>query len=106
MKGISRFYPVFKYPLRWLTRFQEIWDGTEEEHETTIAKPIVYVMRSTSKADLSILQRAAAKRGLPDPTEPLVVDGKSYDRFMFLEEFAEETSEQTVSEFHQLLTLH
>ena len=106
MKGISRFFPIFKYPLRWLTRFQEIWDGTEEEHSATVGKPIVYVMRSTSKADLSILQRAAHKRGLPDPVDPLVVNGKTYNRIMYLEELANEVSDQTVSEFHQLLTLH
>lgn len=106
MKGMSRFYPLVKYPLRWLTRFQDIWDGTESEHLAVIDKPVVYVMRSTSKADFSILQRAALKRGLPDPAQPLRIDGQSYGRIMYLEEMADETSEQTVSDFHQLLTLH
>lgn len=106
MKGMSRFYPLVKYPLRWLTRFQDIWDGTESEHSAIIDKPIVYVMRSTSKADFSILQRAALKRGLPDPAQPLCIDGQSYERIMYLEELDKEASEQTVSDFHQLLTLH
>lgn len=106
MSKKSPFYAVLKYPLRWLTRFEEIWDGDETDHNSTVQKPVAYVMRSTSSADLSILQRAAKKRGLPDPLEPLEVNGKEYSRVMYLEEFANETSEEAVKEFHQLLKLH
>jgi len=67
MSKKSPFYAVLKYPLRWLTRFEDIWDGDETDHKTTVQKPVAYVMRSTSTADLSILQRAAKRRGLPDP---------------------------------------
>ena len=76
MSKKSPFYAVLKYPLRWLTRFEDIWDGDETDHKTTVQKPVAYVMRSTSTADLSLLQRAAKRRVLPDPLEPPEINGK------------------------------
>ncbi len=69
MANQSWIYAVIKHPLRWLTRFIAIADEAEAGDASVKDKPIVYVMRSTSRADFSMLQRAAASKSLPDPEQ-------------------------------------
>lgn len=106
MAGHGWFYSLIKHPLRWLTRFIAIADEAEAGDACVTDKPIVYVMRSTSRSDFSILQRAAKQMRLPDPTEPLVINGKRFTRVMFLEEAVSDSSQQAIAEFHQLLEAH
>ena len=100
------FYSVIKHPLRWLTRFIAIADDAESGDASVADKPVVYVMRSTSRADYSILQRAARQKQLPDPSMPLVVNGKSFTRVMYLEQAESDSSQQAIEDFHQLLEAH
>lgn len=106
MNNQNWFYSFIKHPLRWLTRFIAIADQTDKDQSQLGEKPLVYVMRSTSKADFSILQRAAKQQGLPDPQAPLVVNGKQFARVMYLEEAASDSSLRAISEFQQLLEAH
>ncbi|MGM0526199.1 MAG: glycerol-3-phosphate 1-O-acyltransferase PlsB [Pseudomonadota bacterium] len=102
----SWLYSIVKHPLRWMTRFIAIADDVDEQQSPLGTKPLVYVMRSTSKADFSILQRAAAVKQLPDPQQPLTVNGKSFPRVMFLEQAKSDSNEQAIEEFQQLLSAH
>lgn len=106
MAGQGWFYSLIKHPLRWLTRFIAIADEAEAGDASVAGKPIVYVMRSTSRSDFAILQRAAKQMNLPEPTEPLVINGKRFARVMFLEEAVSDSSQQAIEEFHQLLEAH
>ncbi|RUO76020.1 glycerol-3-phosphate 1-O-acyltransferase PlsB [Idiomarina seosinensis] len=102
----SWLYSMVKHPLRWMTRFIAIADDVDEQRSPLGTQPLVYVMRSTSKADFSILQRAAAAKKLPDPQHPLTVNGKSFPRVMFLEQAKSDSNEQAIEEFQQLLSAH
>lgn len=104
MANQSWFYSIVKHPIKWLTKFSSIAD--EPVNAGDNQRPIVYVMRSTSKADFSILQRAASEQQLPDPQQPLLINGKRFARVMFLEQAQSDSSEQAITEFHQLLAAH
>ncbi|MGM0481888.1 MAG: glycerol-3-phosphate 1-O-acyltransferase PlsB [Pseudomonadota bacterium] len=99
-------YFLLKYPLRWMTQFMAIADDAESEQSPLGSKPLVYVMRSTSKADFSILQQAAERMQLPDPQQPLDIAGQTHPRVMFLEQAEIGSSEQAITEFQQLLQAH
>ena len=106
MANQSWIYAVIKHPLRWLTRFIAIADEAEAGDASVKDKPIVYVMRSTSRADFSILQRAAASKSLPDPQQPLTINGKSFARVMYLEETHSDSSQRAIGQFQELLEAH
>ncbi|MFC0445997.1 glycerol-3-phosphate 1-O-acyltransferase PlsB [Pseudidiomarina halophila] len=96
------------WPVRWLTRFEVIFDETisADVSADNGSQHVVYVMRSTSITDLLVAQRALLKAGLPDPTEPLLINGTRHARVMYLEQTRAETNEMAVEEFQQLLQSH
>lgn len=104
--GQGWFYSVIKHPLKWLTRFIAIADEADSENAPDSSKPIVYVMRSTSRADLSIIQRAALQHQFPDPAEPLLINGKRFSRVMYLEQTQSNSSQVALTQFQQLLEAH
>ncbi|MDN7126193.1 glycerol-3-phosphate 1-O-acyltransferase PlsB [Pseudidiomarina sp. 1APR75-33.1] len=99
---------VMYWPVRWLTRFEVIFDETisAETAADTGAQHVVYVMRSTSVTDLLVAQRALRDAGLPDPTDPLLINGTEHARVMYLEQAKADTSEAAIEEFLQLLKSH
>ncbi|EKE81504.1 glycerol-3-phosphate 1-O-acyltransferase PlsB [Idiomarina xiamenensis] len=101
------FYRIIRHPIRWLTRFETIVDNADEQALSELRQAqVVYVMRSTSNADLSIVQRAAKRLQLPDPTQPLLIGGKKHDRVMFVEEATVDGSQRAIRAFEQLLQAH
>jgi glycerol-3-phosphate O-acyltransferase len=97
-------FSIFKWPVRWLTKFEAIRD----DHDATpsAANHIVYVMRSPSFSDLVVTQRAAQKLGLPDPTEPLVIDGQEVPRVLYVEDPRKRLRYASEAPFQTLLELH
>lgn len=97
-------YSVFKWPVRWLTKAETIID----EHEQGASDPdhIVYVMKSPSLSDLVVLQRAAKRHNLPDPMQPLTIDGERFDRVLFVEDPKRRLEYAAEEPFGKLLQLH
>jgi len=95
---------VLYWPVRWLTRFETIFD----ENISAVGDPqhVVYVMRSTSITDLIVANRALKKAGLPELFEPLLINGERHARVMFLEQAKADTNEAAIDEFLHLLKSH
>src|SRR5690554_4652023 len=104
MNHTSRFYYLLRWPVRLLTRFRAIAD--EHEAEPSQADHIVYVMRGPSAADLVVARNALCGLGLPDPTEPLVINGQSYPRVVYVEDTRKRLGYPPLSGFSELLDLH
>ncbi|WP_153445569.1 glycerol-3-phosphate 1-O-acyltransferase PlsB [Vibrio algicola] len=79
---ISRSF--LKLPLSVMVKGKTIPAKPVEELQLDLTKPIVYVLPFDSNIDLISLQTQAKKLGLPDPLSPLVINGKEYNRFVFL----------------------
>lgn len=97
-------FQIFKWPVRWLTKAETICD----EHQSSPSAPqhVVYVMKSPSFSDLVVLQRAAKAQGLPDPMTALEIDGKQFDRVLFVEDPKRRLEYAAEEPFGQLLALH
>ncbi|MBY6064019.1 glycerol-3-phosphate 1-O-acyltransferase [Pseudidiomarina sediminum] len=92
------------WPVRWLTRFETIFDETVGN--TQNPEHVVYVMRSTSVTDYLLARRAMLRAGLPDPAEPLIINGERHARVMYLEQARTDTNEVAIDEFLHLLQSH
>ncbi len=101
-KGVWR--ALMYWPVRLLTRFETIRDEAVEPLAGN--KLVVYVMRSTSTTDMIVAQRALEQAGLPDPTEPLVVNGKSFARVMYLDQTDHDSAQRAIKDFEALLESH
>ncbi|MCC5878934.1 MAG: glycerol-3-phosphate 1-O-acyltransferase PlsB [Idiomarina sp.] len=102
---LKRFlFAVFKWPVRWLTKAETILD--DHAAEPSHKDHIVYVMKSPSLADLVVLQRAAKQYDLPDPMQPLTVNGRSFDRVLFVEDPKKRLQYAAQQPFGELLSLH
>lgn len=107
---ISRSF--LKLPLSFLVKGKTIPANPVEELQLDLAKPIVYAMPFNSDIDLISLQTQTKALGLPDPLSPLVINGKEYDRFVFLTSKGMTSHskkllpKQSVDLFTQLLKLH
>lgn len=107
---ISRSF--LKLPLSFLVKGKTIPANPVEELQLDLAKPIVYAMPFNSDIDLISLQTQTKTLGLPDPLSPLVINGKEYDRFVFLTSKGMTSHskkllpKQSVDLFTQLLKLH
>ena len=106
MTAVSWSYALFKHPIRWMTRAMTIIDKPEADQADITAAPVVYVMRSNAKSDFAILQRSARENQLPDPQQPLYINGKSFDRVLLLPERDDAASARALSQFQALLEAH
>lgn len=97
-------YSVFKWPVRWLTKAETILD--EHDASPSANDHIVYVMKAPSLADLVVLQRAAQQHGLPDPMQPLSINGEIFDRVLFVEDPKKRLEYAAKEPFSKLLQLH
>lgn len=97
-------FSIFKWPVRWLTRFEAIRD--EDEATPSASDHLVYVMRSPSFSDLVVAQKATRKLGLPDPTEPLQIGDKTFPRVLYIEDPRGRLKYDYAKPFQELLELH
>lgn len=104
MNHTSRFYYLLRWPLKLLTRFKAIAD--EHEAKASQTDHIVYVMRGPSAADLVVARNALVELGLPEPTEPLLIDGKEYPRVVYVEDTRNRLGYPPLQGFSELMAAH
>lgn len=71
-------------PLSLLVKTKFIPNKPVEELEIDLERPIFYLLPFQSKADQLTLRHAVLKSGLPDPLEPVVIDGKTFERCIYV----------------------
>ncbi|GLR03102.1 glycerol-3-phosphate acyltransferase [Vibrio hyugaensis] len=77
-----------------------------------LTKPIVYALPFRSNVDLLTLQKQALSLGLPDPLNPLEINGKTLTRYVFIASRPtvmsndNDVPSESVSLFTELLELH
>ncbi|RUO23378.1 glycerol-3-phosphate 1-O-acyltransferase [Aliidiomarina iranensis] len=104
MRSTSLIYKLLRLPVTWMTKVKAIADA----HDAAPSAPdhVVYVMRGPSATDLIVARKSAQQLGLPDPTEPLSINGKYYDRVLYLEDPKRRLGQTPQDAFVELMQLH
>lgn len=105
-ESISR--TLLKLPLSILVKSKCIPADPVEELHLSLEKPLIYALPFDSNVDLMSVQKQALALGLPDPLTPIEIDGKTFDRYVFIDDESKESdpSQMSISQFSQLLDLH
>ncbi|MCY9873666.1 glycerol-3-phosphate 1-O-acyltransferase PlsB [Vibrio barjaei] len=82
--GQSLFRSFLKLPMSVLVKGTAIPSNPIEDHNIDVTKPVVYALPFSSNVDLLALQEQALAVGLPDPLEPIVLNGEERSRFVFI----------------------
>ncbi len=82
--GQSLYRSLLKLPLSALVKGTAIPSNPIDDLGIDISKPVVYALPFNSNVDLLTLQKQAIELGLPDPLEPIVLNGKERHRFVFI----------------------
>jgi len=112
MSGWSRiYYKLLNLPLRILVRSKSIPVDPKTELGLDATRPIMYVLPYNSKADILTLRAQCLAHGLPDPLQPLEIEGVTLPRFVFIHGgprvFTYYTpKEESIKLFHDYLDLH
>lgn len=77
---------LFKYPTRLLVKTKSIPADIHQELGINRDKPIIYLLHTHSATDLIALQKATEQAGLPDPLQPILLNGTPYTAHLCLEE--------------------
>jgi glycerol-3-phosphate O-acyltransferase len=85
MSGWQRiYYKLLNLPLRVLVKSKSIPAEPAQELGLDTSRPIMYVLPYNSKADLLTLRAQCLAHDLPDPLEPLEIDGTLLPRYVFI----------------------
>ncbi len=112
MSGWPRiYYKLLNLPLRILVKSKSIPVDPCVEPGLDTSRPIMYVLPYNSKADLLTLRAQCLAHDLPDPLDPLEVDGAVLPRYVFIHGgprvFTYYTpKEESIKLFHDYLDLH
>lgn len=112
MSGWPRiYYKLLNLPLSVLVKSKSIPAEPAQELGLDTSRPIMYVLPYNSKADLMTLRAQCLVHELPDPLEPLEIDGVLLPRFVFIHGgprvFTYYTpKEESIKLFHDYLDLH
>lgn len=112
MSGWPRiYYKLLNLPLSILVKSKSIPAEPARELGLDTSRPIMYVLPYNSKADLLTLRAQCLAHDLPDPLEPLEIDGALLPRYVFIHGgprvFTYYTpKEESVKLFHDYLDLH
>ena len=112
MSGWRNFYyKLLNLPLSFLVRSKAIPADPVAELGLDSSRPIMYVLPYDSKADLLALRSQCRKRDLPDPLEPLEIDGTVLPRHVFIHDGPRVfpyfvPNLESVKLFHEYLDLH
>ncbi|MGV3345281.1 glycerol-3-phosphate 1-O-acyltransferase PlsB [Enterobacteriaceae bacterium LUAb1] len=105
------YYKLLNFPLKFLVRSKSIPGEPTIELGLDTSQPIMYVLPYNSKADLLTLRTLCFKHELPDPLEPLEIDGTVLPRYVFIHDgprifpyYAPKL--ESVKLFHDYLNLH
>ncbi len=105
------YYKLLSLPLTFLVRSKAIPSDPVAELGLDTSRPIMYVLPYDSKADLLALRAQCRNRGLPDPLDPLEIDGTVLPRHVFIHDGPRVfpyfmPNLQSVKLFHDYLDLH
>ena len=112
MSGWQRiYYKLLNLPLRVLVKSKSIPAEPAQELGLDTSRPVMYVLPYNSKADLLTLRAQCLAHDLPDPLEPLEIDGALLPRYVFIHGgprvFTYYTpKEESIKLFHDYLDLH
>ncbi len=112
MSGWPRiYYKLLNLPLSILVKSKSIPANPAPELGLDTSRPIMYVLPYNSKADLLTLRAQCLAHDLPDPLEPLEIDGTLLPRYVFIHGgprvFTYYTpKEESIKLFHDYLDLH
>ncbi|MBY6199598.1 glycerol-3-phosphate 1-O-acyltransferase PlsB [Vibrio hangzhouensis] len=82
--GQSLFRSFIKLPMSVLVKETAIPSNPIEDHNIDLTKPVVYALPFSSNVDLLTLQKQALALGLPDPLEPIVLNGEERNRYVYI----------------------
>ena len=112
MSGWQRiYYKLLNLPLQVLVKSKSIPAEPAQELGLDTSRPVMYVLPYNSKADLLTLRAQCLAHDLPDPLEPLEIDGALLPRYVFIRGgprvFTYYTpKEESIKLFHDYLDLH
>jgi glycerol-3-phosphate O-acyltransferase len=111
MSGLHNFYyKLLNIPLKLLVRSKAIPSDPVEELGIDTHQPIMYVLPYHSKADLLTVRAQCLAHELPDPLEPLEIDGYQLPRYVFIDKGPRvfryyAPKQESVKVFHDYLDL-
>lgn len=110
-KCLNFYRKILELPLSLLVKNNPIPQNPIEELQLNLNQPVVYVLPYTSQTDFVIFRRHCLALGLPDPQEANQIEGKTYPRFVFLDEGrrffkSKGAKQETTSIFNNYLELH
>ncbi|MBY8138560.1 glycerol-3-phosphate 1-O-acyltransferase PlsB [Vibrio fluvialis] len=103
---------LLKLPLSVLVKGTAIPSNPIDDLDIDINKPIVYALPFRSNVDLLTLQTHALQAGLPDPLEPLTINGQTLKRYVFISsrptllQDDNYVPSDSIATFSELLSLH
>ncbi|MDC5838593.1 glycerol-3-phosphate 1-O-acyltransferase PlsB [Vibrio europaeus] len=103
---------LLKLPMSVLVKGTTIPSNPIEDHSIDIDKPIIYALPYRSAVDLLALQKQVIALGLPDPLEPVEINGKAFNRYVFTSarqtvmDSDQDVPSTSVTLFSDLLELH
>ncbi|MBY7959200.1 glycerol-3-phosphate 1-O-acyltransferase PlsB [Vibrio fluvialis] len=103
---------LLKLPLSVLVKGTAIPSNPIDDLDIDINKPIVYALPFRSNVDLLTLQTHALQAGLPDPLEPLTINGQTIKRYVFISSRPTLLQDDnyvptdSIATFSELLSLH
>lgn len=75
---------LLKLPMSVLVKGTAIPSNPIQDLDIDTHKPVIYALPFRSNVDLLTLQTHAKEAGLPDPLEPLMLNGKAFQRYVFI----------------------
>ncbi|MFD2177137.1 glycerol-3-phosphate 1-O-acyltransferase PlsB [Veronia pacifica] len=108
----SIYHKLLNLPVSTLVKTISIPSDPVNELDLDLSRPVVYVLPFHSHTDLLTLRASCLKHQLPDPLEPLQINGKSFSRYVFISEGnrllnrKDEIPEKSLDLFGELLELH
>jgi glycerol-3-phosphate O-acyltransferase len=105
------YYKVLNLPVKFLVKSKAIPAEPVTELSLDTSRPIMYVLPYDSKADLLALREQCRKQDLPDPLDPLEIDGTVLPRHVFIHDGPRVfpyfvPNVESVKLFHEYLDLH
>lgn len=105
------FYTLLNLPLRLLVKSKPIPTDPCVESGLDSSCPMMYLLPYYSNVDLLVLRKQCLAHELPDPLEPLDIDGVTLPRYVFIDNGPHlfphhKICDQSVKLFHNCLDLH
>lgn len=105
------YYKLLSFPLSLLVKSKVIPEDPFSELGLDPTRPIIYVFPYDSKADLLAMRAQCLQHDLPDPLQPVEIDGHFLPRHVFIHDGPRllpyfTPNQETVKIFHDYLDLH